>query len=166
MDNIQNQLPRLCKFLETVLAIVIFLGMLLYGYHLLFMEGIFMGLVTGEASFLEFLEVIFGLVIGIEFIEMLCRPDSQTVLEVLIFLLARHMIIETPSPAGLFISVIAVCVLCVVRRALHITKIKTLNLEDEFIEHEKVAHDKEVLEKQREKEQHAKEKLEHKQHHS
>jgi len=132
MHKLQEKLPAVCKQLETIFAILILISMVLYTFHLVFQTDLIIGLLTGETRFTEVLESILSLVIGIEFIEMLCRPDSQTVLEVLIFLIARHMIIEMPSPTGLFILVIAVCILCVVRRALHINKIKTAELEKQY----------------------------------
>ena len=62
------------------------------------------------------------LVIGIEFLEMLCRPSSENVIEVLIFLVARHMIVGDTTPYQDFVSVISVALLCVVRRYLRITE--------------------------------------------
>lgn len=132
MQKLQDKFPFICKLAETIIAIFILIAMSLYAFHLVFQTNLVSGLLTGETNFSEILEAALSLVIGIEFIEMLCRPDSQTVLEVLIFLIARHMIIETPSPAGLVMLVSAVCILCVVRRALHIVKLKTQPLEDQY----------------------------------
>ena len=61
------------------------------------------------------------LVIGIEFLGMLCRPSSENVIEVLIFLVARHMIVGDTTPYQDFVSVISVALLCVVRRYLRVS---------------------------------------------
>ena len=136
MHKLQDRFPQVCKAMETVLAILVMIAMLLYAFHLVFQTNLISGLLTGETDFSTVLENVFGLVIGIEFIEMLCRPDSQAVLEVLIFLTARHIIIGNPTPIEMVILVIAVCVLCIVRRGLFILKMKTVDLEDRFREHE------------------------------
>lgn len=60
------------------------------------------------AEFLIFLEDMFSLVVGIEFIKMLCRPSADNVIEVLIFLTARHMIVGGSSSLDIFLSVLSV----------------------------------------------------------
>ncbi len=64
------------------------------------------------------------IVIGIEFLQMLCRPNSDNVMEVLIFLVARHMILGDTTPVDDFVSVISVGILCALRRYLHVTRKK------------------------------------------
>lgn len=69
--------------------------------------------------FLEFIEQVFLVVIGVEFLKMLCRPNSDNVLETIIFLVARHMIVvTTTTPLDDFISTISIVILCLVRRYL------------------------------------------------
>ena len=52
-------------------------------------------------------------------------------MEVLIFLVARHMIIGDTTPFEDFVSVISIGLLCVVRRFLHIAKEKEKERERE-----------------------------------
>ena len=75
-------------------------------------------------SFRTYLDQIFVIVIGIEFLQMLCRPNSDNIMEVLIFLVARHMIVSETTPFEDFISVISIILLCVLRRYLHDTREK------------------------------------------
>ena len=70
------------------------------------------------------MDQIFMLVIGIEFLVMLCKPNSENVIEVLIFLVARHMIVGETTPYQDFVSVVSVALLCVVRRYLRINNEK------------------------------------------
>ena len=84
--------------------------------------SLFRALASETDAFAEYLEKIFTVVIGIEFLQMLCRPDSEYVLEILIFLVARHMIVEHTTPYEDFVSVISVILLCMVRRYLRIMK--------------------------------------------
>ena len=75
-------------------------------------------------SFRVYLDEIFVIVIGIEFLQMLCRPNSDNIMEVLIFLVARHMIVTETTAVEDFISVISIILLCVLRRYLHVTREK------------------------------------------
>ena len=77
------------------------------------------------AEFLIFLEDMFSLVVGIEFIKMLCRPSADNVIEVLIFLTARHMIVGGSSSLDIFLSVLSVALLYGVRYGLRLMKRRT-----------------------------------------
>lgn len=103
-------------------------------YHFSDMMELFMGVIVGIAvivaiigifpefltlwdgresadSLTHFLEYVFNIVIGIEFLKMLCKPKADTIIEVLIFLVARHMVIgDTTAVEDLF-SVISMGIL-------------------------------------------------------
>ena len=68
--------------------------------------------------FLEFLEMILNLVIGIEFLKMLLRPNTDMILEVLVFVIARHMVVRTTSSWEDFLSVTSVLALLLVQKYL------------------------------------------------
>ena len=111
-----------CHALELVAALLVLVGIVLALVSLLRDISLFRALASETDAFAEYLEKIFTVVIGIEFLQMLCRPDSEYVLEILIFLVARHMIIGHTTPFEDFISVISVILLCIVRRYLRIMK--------------------------------------------
>lgn len=73
-----------CKILKTIQKVCDILELLLKSGN--------------TAEFLIFLEDMFSLVVGIEFIKMLCQPSADNVIEVLIFLTARHMIVAEAHP--------------------------------------------------------------------
>ena len=60
-----------------------------------------------------------------EFIKMLCRPSADNVIEVLIFLTARHMIVGGSSSLDIFLSVLSVALLYGVRYGLRLMKRRT-----------------------------------------
>lgn len=75
-----------------------------------------------QTAFRSYLEVVFDIVIGIEFIKMLCRHDLSSVVEVLLFAIARQMIVEhMPMNQGL-IGIIAISILFAIRKWLYIEK--------------------------------------------
>ena len=74
------------------------------------------------SSVLEYLDAIFNVVIGIEFMKMLCRPSSSNIIEVLTFLIARHMIVQETTPLEDLLSVLSIGILFFFRRFMQRTK--------------------------------------------
>ena len=128
MKDFTEKIKKLKKFilagsevLEFIVAVLTLIGILLSVFSLVRDAGIFKQLLTDTSVFKDYLEQIFLLVIGIEFLVMLCRPRSENVIEILIFLVARHMIVGDTTPYEDFVSVVSVVILCIVRRYLRIS---------------------------------------------
>lgn len=128
MDNFisrfKKRAQKIGEILEMVMAVIVLFGILLSIYSLVKDFEIFQYLASDTTAFKPFLEAVFVIVIGIEFFQMLCRPNSDNVMEVLIFLVARHMILGDTTPVEDFVSVVSVGILCVLRRYLHVMKEK------------------------------------------
>lgn len=71
-----------------------------------------------KAYFNEFLATSLTLVVGVEFVKMLCKHTAETVLEVLMFATARQMVVEHMKPLEILTGVIAIAVLFAVRKYL------------------------------------------------
>lgn len=102
-------------------------------------------------SFNVFLASAFNLVIGIEFIKMLCKHTPATVIEVLLFAIARQLIVEHTSTVENLVGIISIGMLFAIRKYLFYNfdevektiyraneKVKRINL----IEHIDVPHTK------------------------
>ena len=114
----------ICEVLEMITAALMLVGILFSTFSLIRNIDIFRELLSDTSSFRGYMDQIFMLVIGIEFLVMLCKPNSENVIEVLIFLVARHMIVGETTPYQDFVSVVSVALLCVVRRYLRINNEK------------------------------------------
>ena len=68
--------------------------------------------------FTEFLANALSLVVGVEFVKMLCRHSAQTVVEVLMFATARQMVVEHMDPIQTLIGVLAIAILFAIRKFL------------------------------------------------
>lgn len=55
---------------------------------------------------------------------MFSKPSLNTVIEVLLFALARQLVVEHPSTVDFFIGVVAVAILFAVRKYLYVEKNK------------------------------------------
>ena len=105
--KILKTIQKVCDILELLVAVLVAAG-LIYSLILYLPVGLELLLKSGNtAEFLIFLEDMFSLVVGIEFIKMLCRPSADNVIEVLIFLTARHMIVGGSSSLDIFLSVLS-----------------------------------------------------------
>lgn len=94
LDKPGKNFVNLSSLLEHVMAgivlIAIFIAVLsLWAPFLHFMEQR-----SESHAFLDYMVSVFDIVIGIEFFKLLCKPRKDTMLEVLMFVIARHMIIE------------------------------------------------------------------------
>ncbi len=69
-------------------------------------------------SFNNFLAAAFNLVIGIEFIKMLCKHTPATVIEVLLFAIARQLIVEHTSTMENLIGIFSIAILFAIRKYL------------------------------------------------
>ena len=114
----------ICEVLEMIAAALMLVGILFSTCSLIRNVDLFRELLLDTSSFRGYMDQIFMLVIGIEFLVMLCKPNSENVIEVLIFLVARHMILGDTTPVDDFVSVISVGILCALRRYLHVTRKK------------------------------------------
>ena len=84
--------------------------------------GEMFSLVTNKSTdaFQTFLGHAFNLVIGIEFIKMLAKHSPGSALEVLLYAIARSMILDHSSPLGNLISVVSIGVIFLIRRFIFV----------------------------------------------
>lgn len=75
---------------------------------------------TNAYSFHVFLEHAFNLVIGIEFVRMLIKHTPGSALGVLLFAIARHMVLDNGSGLELLMSVAAIAGIFIIRKYLYV----------------------------------------------
>ncbi len=122
LGKTKKYIQILCNVLEMVMAVLMLIGLVLSIFSLVRNAEIFQMLMSDASAIKRYMDQIFMIVIGIEFLVMLCRPNSENVIDVLIFLVARHMIVGDTTPYQDFVSVISVTLLCIVRRYLRNNK--------------------------------------------
>ena len=111
-----------CHLFELLCALLLVVSIALSIVGLVRNGEEFMGLLNGNGQLIEFQERVLVIVIGIEFLEMLCTPSSENVIEILIFLVARHMIVREATPIESLASVASIALLYVLRRWLAASK--------------------------------------------
>lgn len=118
-QKVQKSLYEVTFFLELLVAVFV-VCLILY-----FLGRLFLSFVQApdKFSFMHFLELTLDIVIGIEFLKMLCRHNINSVVEVLLFALARHMIVEDTSMMENLLCATGAALLFVVRKYLYVPEI-------------------------------------------
>ena len=114
-QNLRRYLGLMASYTEILLAFVVIIGILLLCVRVLTQLRIFtISTFAGGAvpSFAEFLSTVFELVIGIEFVKMLAKHTPGSAIEVLLYTIARALIMDHSSLFG----VIAIAILFAVRK--------------------------------------------------
>lgn len=111
-------------YIEIVMAIIIVLAILLLTFSLFRYFPLSDLQNFRNDNFTEFLSAALALVIGLEFVKMLCEHTPETVIEVLMFATARQMIVEHLSPFESLIGVLTIAILFAIRKFLFIRRPK------------------------------------------
>lgn len=80
-------------------------------------------LISDPNEFSTYLGVASAIVIGLEFVKMLCTHTIDSVIEIMLLAIARQMITEHTTPLENLLAVLSIAVLYLVRKFLYIPKI-------------------------------------------
>ena len=118
--HIPHRIYRVAQLLEIVVSLLVILAIALSLYSTALS---LLGMARDPAdpdNLQQFLSVAFNVVIGIEFLKMLCRHNLGTVVEVLLFAIARQMVIEHTTPVENLLMVTSIAILFATRKYLFI----------------------------------------------
>ncbi len=122
----------LAHYFEIIISIIV-MGVILY-----LMYELITALLGGSLSsmtpqgFNTFLASALNLVIGIEFVKMLCKHTPETLIEVLMFATAREMVVEHLKTYETLIGILAIALLFAIRKYLFIKSEDSSILSDKF----------------------------------
>ena len=124
MDLLKVRIPsiiyRIAQLLEIVVSGFVILAVVLsLGSIVTSLLGI--AQTPGDPGGLHtFLGVAFNVVIGVEFLKMLARHNMSSCIEVLLFAIARQMVIEHTTAAENLLMILAIALLFAIRKFLFI----------------------------------------------
>ena len=104
VKKIRDFLYELCNYLELIMAVVVVAGIVIAALGLR-EEFLLFWSQRGHTG---------------SFYVMLCQPSADTVLEVLIFLVSRHMIIGDTSAFEDFVSIVSIALLFAIKKYIQI----------------------------------------------
>lgn len=114
----QEKMFEFSYILELLISCIIGIAVMVLGIKLFF-EMLSVTISSGSGDVLvDILDKSMTLAIGVEFIKMLCKHTPATVIEVLLFAIARQLVVMHTSPFENLLTVISISVLFAVRKFL------------------------------------------------
>lgn len=122
------------EILEIAVAVIVLCGFVISAVPLI---RDMPGLLSNENTytFHVFLEHAFNLVIGIEFIRMLIRHTPGSALKVLLFAIARHIVLDGSSGTDLLLGVASIAGIFAIRKYLYVHSFEPDRDDGEFRDH-------------------------------
>lgn len=116
MKKIQNQLMKVLKILEYLVAVALIIAMVISLISFVIQQSSSFSI---ESFHLEsYLSFALSLIVGIEFVKMLILQTSGSLVEVVMFAVARQIIMSHDSAVENLIGVIAVLLMFLCRKYL------------------------------------------------
>ena len=122
-ERVQSILHEIAFYLELIVSLLVVILIIFQTVGLCISMFSDVGNLTDSDRFTHFLELALNIVVGIEFLKMLCRHNMDAVIEVLLFTMARHLIVNQHSMVEGLLCIVAIAILFVVRKYLFVPKI-------------------------------------------
>lgn len=125
--KIQETIFEICYILEAAIAVVVGIAVIILCIKLF--KDVFADVIYNqdENVLVNVLDSAMTLAIGVEFIKMLCKHTPETVVEVLLFAIAKQLVVFHTTPLENMINVAAIAGLFAVRKFLLRAEDKPLN---------------------------------------
>lgn len=116
----RQTVAKAASFLETIVAVLVLISTVAAGVRV-GVELIDIAVSPDlNDAFDMFLRNAFNVIIGIEFVKMLAKHSPGSAIEVLLFAIARQMVVEHTTPAENLISIVAILLIFVIRKYLFV----------------------------------------------
>lgn len=115
---LRKLIVKIPNFLEKIIGIILLIGVIYGGFNLILEVMDFSGNIEVTEYVESILNAAFNVVIVIEFVRMLVKHSMNTIIEVLIFAIARGLVAGHEEPLSILMRVIAIAVLFFIRKYL------------------------------------------------
>ncbi|MGI6011247.1 MAG: phosphate-starvation-inducible PsiE family protein [Ruminococcus sp.] len=116
-----NIISAATRYMEIFISVVIIAVIILQIVNLIHDAAKTPLLQLDTDYFTAFLAQALNLVVGIEFVKMLCKHTPETVVEVLMFATARQMVVEHLQTWETLIGILAIALLFAIRKYLFLS---------------------------------------------
>ncbi len=109
-------MDRISEVIEIILSVIIILIVVLAIFYLKapFLE--YIADPSGSDALLTFVTYVLNIVICVELFKMLCSPGTETVLDVMMFVIVRHMIVHETSAVENLLTILGVAVIILIKK--------------------------------------------------
>lgn len=118
MEKLRKALINFSEVIEVLLAISVAILIIMDFIGLVPRLGEFWDYRGNAEEFSRMLSSVLSIIVGTEFIKMLLKPSLSNVTEVLIFLIARHIILAEATPVDYLLSIISIAILYILEYLL------------------------------------------------
>ena len=115
---LKNEVFKVSKWVELFISAIIMIAVIGGTIYLVKDVVELMTNYPTSRDIYKFVGVAFNLVICIEFVKMLCKHTPDTLVEVMMFAIARQMIVEHTSPQQNLLVVLAIAILFAIKKFL------------------------------------------------
>lgn len=129
---------KMSQYLEIVCAMVLIIAILIA--FLTVPANLYSLYLDNGFELDDFIKKSFELVIGVELLKMFCRHDLDSIVEVLLFAVARQIVIEHMPVNEALIGVIAIAVLFAIRRFLFVSALDDPDKTSQELEKDQYIH--------------------------
>ena len=114
--KLQDKMFELSYLFELFVSLIVGLAIFVFAIKMI-VDTLNLSFFAKEAdSLMGILDGAITLAIGAELIKMLCTHTPETIIDVLAFALARHLIVEHKNPLENLTTVLAIAILFAVRK--------------------------------------------------
>lgn len=123
MDHIRSVLYKFTRYLEIIISIAVISAILIF-IKVLFIKlvNLYLGPFT-ENEFINLLTIALNILVGIEFVKMIINYNVDTVIEVLLFAIARQLIVGHTTMKENFIGILSIVLLFAIRKYFFVPKL-------------------------------------------
>ena len=117
-EYLRRKVAFFASVIEIAISIIVLIAIVIAGIQVVREVFSLAGDPKAHEGFTVFLGHAFNLIIGVEFIKMLAKHTAENLLEVLMFAIARQMVVEHLNMAETLIGVGAIAVIFAIRKYL------------------------------------------------
>ena len=117
-EYLRRKVAFFASVIEIAISIIVLIAIVIAGIQVVREVFSLAGDPKAHEGFTVFLGHAFNLIIGVEFIKMLAKHTAENLLEVLMFAIARQMVVEHLNMVETLIGVVAIAVIFAIRKYL------------------------------------------------
>ncbi len=119
-ENLRKHVAFCASFIEIAISAIVLIAIVIAAFQVVREVIGLVGDPKAHESFTLFLGHAFNLIIGVEFIKMLCRHTPGSAIEVLLFAIARQMVVEHSTPLENLVGIITIALIFCIRKYLFV----------------------------------------------
>lgn len=132
-EKLRFIVATMSSYMEIIISVFLLVGIAVAGIDLLkdLLEMISLAFSNNSASISieQFLSTGLQLIIGVEFVKMIAKHTMGSTIEVLVYAIARKLVISHGGTIDLLMGVIAIAILFFIKKYLRINKVQSISAE-------------------------------------